>query len=308
MIKRQVKFESFDGKKIHLVNWNPDGEVRGVVQLVHGLAEHVARYQDFAEVMCANGYAVYGHDQRGHGKSLSDEDVVGHFADQGGWEFLMKDISKINNLISTEHPSAPIFVLGHSMGAIITSYFRELYDNDNIKGYLLSSLPFEQGALSSLGIGVGKFQALFKGNISQAVIHNYLSFETFNKAFKPNRTACDWLSRDETSVDLYVADPKCGQLSTVQLYQDMLFGLKEIYKEENLQKIAFEKPVFFFAGTDDPVSGGVKKFNETKGKLVRYTKDLETKLYEGGRHEMFHEINRNDVFLDVLAWLNRKNK
>jgi len=308
MITRKIAFNSFDSKPLHLVNWkseNPE-EIKGVLQLIHGMAEHIMRYHELAKVFCDNGYIVYGHDQRGHGKSLGKDDVIGFIAEENGWDIYLQDVHAVNQFIEEENPGKPIFILGHSMGAIVTSAYRQKYDNPNVKGFILSALAFEQDFLSNLGIGVASVQKLFKGKISKAKLHNKLSFGAFNKPFKPNRTNYDWLSRDDHEVDKYIADKYCGAVFTVQFFNDLLQGLKEIYKKDNLKKINKSVPVLLFAGTSDPVSGGSKKFNQTKEILNKYSDDLSYNLYEGGRHEMLNEINREEVKLDIFNWVQSK--
>ncbi len=305
MQTRKIAFKSFDNKQLNLVQWKPntDQEIRGVLQVIHGMAEHILRYEELARFFCENGFVVYGHDQRGHGKSLAKDDVIGFIADENGWDIYLQDVHAVNEFIVDENPKLPIFILGHSMGAIVASAYRQKYDNPHVKGYILSALAFEQGFLSKLGIGVASVQKLFQGKISPAKIHNSLSFDAFNKPFKPNRTAFDWLSKDDHEVDKYVSDEYCGAVFTVQFFDDLLHGLIGIYKKENLEKINKNIPVFFLAGTDDPVSGGTKKFNQTKALLEKYTDDVTTKLYPEGRHEMLHETNRKEVMQDILDWV-----
>lgn len=308
MVTRKITFKSFDEKQLHLVNWKPEQntKIKGVLQIVHGMAEHILRYEKLAELFCQNGFVVYGHDQRGHGKSLGKDDVVGFIAEENGWEVYLRDVHAVNQYIQKENQDIPIFIMGHSMGAIIVSAYRQKYDNHAVKGYILSALAFEQGLLSNLGIGVASIQKLFKGKISKANLHNSLSFGAFNKPFKPNRTVYDWLSRDEHEVDKYIADNACGAVFTVQFFNDLLHGLKGIYQKENLERINNTIPVLFFAGTEDPVSGGPKKFNQTKMILEKYTEDVRAMLYEGGRHEMLNETNRGEVMEDVLNWVKSK--
>lgn len=310
MITRKITFTSFDNKKLNLVNWKPqaDIQIKGVLQIVHGMAEHIMRYERLAKLFCENGYVVYGHDQRGHGNSIDKDGVVGFIAKENGWNYYLNDVNEVTKFIEEENKELPIFVIGHSMGAIVASSYRQNYNRLSVKGYVLSALPFEQNLLSSLGIGVAKIQKLFKGGISKGNLHNSLSFNEFNKPFKPNRTDFDWLSRDEKEVDKYIIDPKCGAVFTVQFFNDMLSGLKGIYNKENLQKINRDIPVLFFAGTKDPVSGGLKKFGQTKELLEEYSSNVATKLYEDGRHEMLNETNREEVMNDILTWVNTVNK
>lgn len=300
-------FNSSEDVKIFTYRWMPDktSAICGIIQIAHGMAEHAGRYERFAEVMTNAGYAVFANDHRGHGKTAGSQDKVGYFADENGWENVVEDMHTLTGIIKKENPNKPLFLFGHSMGSFLSRHYSMLY-SDDLSGLVLSGTGGDPGVIGKLGLFIAKIDAKLNGKKAKSEIMNKLSFGTFNSAFKPNRTDYDWLSRDTTEVDKYINDPWCGAVFTAGFFCDLLKGIGYINKKENIAKILKNLPIYIFSGTKDPVgantTGVVQVYDSFKKAGIE---DVEMRFYADGRHEMLNEINRDEVFKDVVSWLNK---
>ena len=298
-------FQASDGSAIFTNKWLPDNSdtIKAVVQISHGMAEHSERYMRFAEFLTANNFAVYANDHRGHGKTAGKVENLGYFADTKGWNLVVEDMKSLTNIIHENHPKSPVFLFGHSMGSLLFREYIFSYSQE-INGVILSGTAGDPGLLGNVGIVVSKTECLLRGKKAKSTLLDKLSFGNFNTAFKPNRTAFDWLSRDTKEVDKYIEDPYCGSIFTAGFFNDMLTGINNINKFSNIQKISKTLPVYFFSGAKDPVGentkGVLKVINTFKKAGLT---DVSFKFYEEGRHEMLNEINREEVFSDILNWL-----
>jgi len=300
-------YKASDGTKIFAYRWLPaaKSKIKAAVQIAHGMAEHAARYERFAKKLTAAGYAVYANDHRGHGKTAGSLENVGYLADERGWEKVVDDMYVLTGIIKKENKKVPVFLFGHSMGSFLSRQYAMLHGGE-LKGLILSGTGGDPGLLGKIGLLVAKREAAKKGRRAKSPLLDKLSFGAFNKAFRPNRTNFDWLSRDNAEVDKYVADPFCGEVFTSGFFCDMLGGLAFINNKNNIRNIPRDLPVYLFSGSLDPVGA------QTKGVLQVYNscvnagiKDVTYKFYRDGRHEMLNETNRDEVFADVIAWLDR---
>lgn len=303
---KNFEFKSQDDAKITGYKWIPKNEnLKGVVQISHGMAEHAARYDEFAVALGQAGYAVYANDHRGHGKTAGSLENAGYFADENGWKLVIGDLYAVTKIAKSAYPQLPLFLFAHSMGSLFARNYISIHHND-LKGVILSGTGGDPGLLGSIGRFIAQREAKKKGKKFRSELMNKLSFGNFNKAFMPARTDFDWLSRDAKEVDKYIADPYCGFVCTAGFYVDLLTGIKLINSSENINNIPKDLPVYFFSGDMDPVGG------KTKGVMQVYNtfqkagiKDLEIKFYKDARHEMLNEINRAEVFADVINWLDK---
>jgi alpha-beta hydrolase superfamily lysophospholipase len=191
------------------------------------------------------------------------------------------------------------------MGSFLSRYYAMHYAAE-LTGLVLSGTAGDLGALRKIGIIVATIEAKIKGKKAKSNIMNKLSFGAFNDAFKPNRTDYDWLSRDNAEVDKYVNDPWCGAVCTAGFFCDMLGGIGYINKKENIAKIPKNLPIYIFSGTKDPVGGNTKGVSQVYNALKDAgIGDVTLKFYEDARHETLNEINREEVFRDVIAWMNK---
>ena len=298
----ELKWTCPDGKALLVRKWEAQGAGNRALLVVHGMAEHSLRYDEFAQFIARHGTTVYAYDQRGHGFSLEESEVPGYVADRGGWSKLLNDIDFVAKTISKEE--GQVCFLGHSMGAILLLNYMQLFNQFGDR-YILSALTYKQNLLSSLGRGLSFVQSKTRGQLSKGRVQHFLSFENYNQAFKPTRTEADWISRDPEVVDQYVNDPMCGAVFTSQFFYDLAGGVKSIYKPEHLAKLPKDKRVLMIAGGDDPVAGGAEKFKATVNRIMKEINEVHDKLYPSGRHEMLNELNRREVFEDILIFLNQ---
>lgn len=300
-------FKSEDSLEIYVYKWEPEKNIniKGVIQIAHGMAETAARYEGFAKILTESGYIVYINDHRGHGKTAKNIENVGYLAEKDGFEWLVKDMYTLTDIIKKENKDLPIFLLGYSMGSFLTQRYIMLYGKE-LKGAILYGSNGRQGLILRIGLLVSKLEIKKNGVKAKSQILNNLIFGGYNKPFKPNRTKFDWLNRNNEEVDNYIKDPFCGTVFTCSFYYDFFKCLIEIENKKNLQTVPKDLPIYIFSGGKDPVgkSGkGVKRLVETYKSLG--VKDLTFKLYKDGRHDMLNEINKDEVIEDVLVWLSK---
>lgn len=295
---------ALDGSEIYLRKWLPERDPRGIIQIAHGMTEHAGVYTDFIAALLKAGYGVYAHDHKGHGKTVKREEDYGHFKPNVGWNEAVSDVIFVSETIRKEQ-TCPLFLLGHSMGSFLSrravQLKGELYD-----GFLISGTGGNPGLLGSIGHKVATIEMKLRGEKTKSPMLNFLSFGNFNSHFKPNRTKFDWLSSDNNQVDKYIADPLCGFICTTSFYRELFFGVLEVNKLEEFKKTPKNLPIHIFSGDRDPVGDmgkGVKEVYENYKKCE--VKDVTLRLYENGRHEMFHEVNKDEVFQDLISWLDK---
>lgn len=298
-----ISLKSVSGKALRVYVW-PVENPKAVVQLVHGMAEHMGRYDRLALALNAAGYAVIGNDHLGHGPA-ADRGELGYFGPRDGWDHLIEDMHQVTQYAKKRFPGVKYVLLGHSMGSFCTREYLIRYGGE-LDGCVISGTGWHPAALATAARGMAALTGAFSWT-KPANFVNKMGFGSYNKAFEPARTPFDWLSRDEKEVDKYVADPLCGFVFTARGFYDMFGGLKALSDLSRLQKMPKALPVYFLSGAMDPVGTngeGVK----TVARQFRDAgmQDVTVKLYEGGRHEMFNEINRDEVTGDLIAWLNEK--
>ncbi|MGA4321938.1 lysophospholipase [Ectopseudomonas hydrolytica] len=290
-----------DGTPLHVNHWHSDAPPRAAVMLAHGMAEHSLRYARLAEALVAAGFALYALDQRGHGRS-AEHGTLGHYADEDGWNKVVGDLSTLNHHIRLQHPHTPIFLFGHSMGSYIGMAYL-MGHSCSLQGAVLSGSNYQPVTLYKAARLIAGFERWRLGPKGRSKVIDFLSFGSFNKAFKPNRTAFDWLSRDAAEVDKYVTDPLCGFVCTTQLWCDLLDGLQHITPPGNLAQIDADLPLLVIGGSRDPVSDG-KRLADLAGALREAgVRDVQLKIYPEARHELLNESNRDEVTAQLIDWL-----
>jgi len=293
-----------DGHRIPLQTWTPDGDTTGVIQMLHGLGEHIGRYERFAHAAVARGFVVYGHDHRGHGRSEGER---GYFADENGWHKVVEDVRVVNDHIAEAQATKPIIMLGHSMGSFIAETFAMHY-GERLQGLLLSGSSWPQRMQLLPGRLLAKLESFRVGKRGNSALINALGFSAFNRPFRPVRTEMDWLSRDETEVDRYVADPLCGGPFTCGLWLDFLGGLFELGSDNALARVPAELPILITGGSADPVGGDKGMTRLAMHYMHTMHQRVKLKIYPDGRHEMLNEINREEVTADWLDWIDAHTK
>ncbi len=300
-------FLSSDGKtQVYYRQYLPEGEPRGIVQLAHGIAEHSARYDDFARFLAEHGYIVVGNDHLGHGHTAVAEEAKGFFAEKGGWELAVEDMHSLHDLTAARFPGKPYFLFGHSMGSFLSRTYIIRY-RSGLDGVILSGTGQQSPALVAGGKLMGETAVRRNGVAFRSEKLNAMAFGKYNERISHPRTKSDWLSRDEAVVDAYEADPLCGWIPGAGLFRDMMGGIAFISKARNVEAMRKDLPVYFLSGDCDPVGeygkGVIKAY---KSFLKAGMTDVTMKLYHGARHEILNELNNGEVYQDVLTWLDSK--
>jgi alpha-beta hydrolase superfamily lysophospholipase len=304
MISLPFTFKDAHGANIFVYKWLPDADVpvKAVVQIAHGMAETAARYERLAQILTKHGYIVYANDHKGHGQTAASLDDVGYIGKEG-FQGMLLDMVQLTQIIKSENNDCAIFLLGHSMGAFLTQGYIQKYGN-HLTGVILSGTNGDPGPSIIAGIFLAKLIAKLYGERHKSKALDNLVFGSYNKSFNPQHTPFDWLSRDEIEVNKYIMDPFCGTLFTASFFRDFFLFLQEINKPQSLSQIPKQLPLYLFSGNQDPVghrSKGVLKL--IKAFEEQQMKDLTYRFYEGGRHEMLNDINRDEVTEDLLTWL-----
>ena len=288
---------------LHCCKWEPEGEVRGVVQLVHGIAEYTARYDELAGYLAGQGYVVVGEDHMGHGGSISEDTVQGYY--YGGWLNAVDDTYSLLKKTKSEYTGIPYFLYGHSMGSFMARTILYRYPDAGLAGALISGTGWQPGLVLKLGLAICRAEAKKHGDTYVSAAVKKLMFGGYTKGYENPRTELDWLSSDSKVVDAYIEDPLCGFDATVGLSMAMLDGMMMNEKRDNLKRMPKELPVYFFSGDRDPVGDDGKGVLRTFSAFEKAgMKDVSLKLYSQGRHEMHNELNRDEVYTDVLGFLN----
>lgn len=297
-----------DRINININVWKPQRKEKAVIVILHGMAEHSMRYENFASFLASNGYIVYIWDQRGHGLTGKKMGSLGFFNEKDGWNRVTEDIKEIIKWIKSNNKDLELFLLGHSMGSLLARTCIQNFGNE-FKGVILSGTTLGGNYITQVG---GKLLAWYYikkyGLYAEATKLDNIVFGNFNKNFKPSNTKFDWLSKDEKKVHEYVDDELCGFICTTAFFRDLFYGVGLTYKNNNIDNIPKGLPILLFSGDMDPAS---KEGKEVKKLYEKYKmlgiKDLSMKLYKNGRHEMLNETNRDEVYQDILHWLQKYN-
>ncbi len=291
--------------KIRGMRWIPDDNIKGVLQIAHGMSEYIERYGDFAMYLRERGILVTANDHLGHGESILSIDDFGYFAKKDGNEAVLKDMNKLTRLTKELYPDIPYYILGHSMGSFLTRQYICQY-NDEVDGAIIMGTGSKPEIVLKSGMFLAKVISLFKGWYYRSSLLDRISFSGYNRRFEPVRTANDWLTKDEKIVDSYVYDDKSGFVFTLNGFYNMFYSISEAQKKNNLKKMNQELPVYFVAGAEDPVGDygkgvlrAIRKFQEVGMKYVEY------KLYPEDRHEILNELDREIVYEDIYSWLDK---
>lgn len=304
--EREIHYTSADGKsRVNAFGIYP-AQPRLILQIVHGIAEHIDRYLPFAKQLAEAGIAVFAEDHLGHGKTAADDSALGWFAEQDGWDTVCKDIGQLSRIAREQFPGIPFILFGHSMGSFLSRTIA-LDHSKELDGLVLSGTGWQPGVMIRLGRTVARLEAKRLGSpYQQSERIDRLAFSAYNKKFAPVQTDFDWLTNDPAEIEKYIQDDRCGFAPSPSLFLDMLDGLDRIRRPENLKKIRKDLPVYLFSGDHDPVGDmgkGVRKVY--RAYLAAGLTNVELKLYPNGRHELLNDRFRDEVRDDLLDWLNR---
>ena len=299
---KEFFFPARKDTRIHCCQWVPEGNPRGIIQLVHGIAEYAARYDELAKVFTDHGFVVVGEDHMGHGGSISEQIPQGCIAE--GWLTAVSDTYRLMQMTREEFPDLPCILYGHSMGSSMARTLLYTYPEVGLKAAVLSGTSWYPKLILKSGQGVCAIEGKRKGMDSTSATVDKMLFGSCNKGFAVPRTPFDWLNRDEDEVDKYMADPLLGFSPSIGFAREILGGLLMNEDTANLEKMPKDLPVLFVSGDKDPIGGNGKGVRQTyEAFKAAGMRDVRIKLYPDARHELHKEINRHELHADVLAFL-----
>lgn len=294
--------------EIHAIEWIPEGEVKAVLQICHGMTEYIGRYEEFAQFLNERGIFVTGHDHLGHGQSVQSEDYYGYFHEKKGNQYVIGDIHKLREITQRKYPETPYFMLGHSMGSFLLRQYLTMYGK-GLRGAVIMGTGHHGMPTLAAGQFLCRMVAAVKGWKYRSEFINNLSFGGYNKRFKDDPDGATWLSANPENCRRYAEDPLCTFVFTVNGYYQMFEGMKVLNKRESVGKIPKDLPILFVAGTDDPVGDFGKSVKLVYGKYRGAgIKDVKIKLYKGDRHEILNETDRQQVFMDLYKWMEKRGR
>lgn len=302
-MKEEIRYLSNNGvDSIFAAIWHTSCAVPiGVVQIIHGMSEHMGRYEELAGYLTSAGFIVCGEDHLGHGRSVG-KNGTGYFAAAGGWNFMVEDSYMLTEIIKKRYPALPVFVLGHSMGSLIARIYAARYGED-IQGLLLSGTTGPNAAVAGAML-FARFQRKTKGEFYVSHEIENMMLKDYNRGLEPILTPKDWLTRDGEICQKYMDDELCGFPFTTSGYVDLFRMTEQVANADWAIRVPKHLPVLLYSGDKDPVGDfgkGVKTvYSRLKSAGVA---DVTLKIYEGGRHEMHNEINREEVYKDIAEWM-----
>ncbi|MBS4174939.1 alpha/beta hydrolase [Bacillus sp. FJAT-49736] len=293
-----------DNIEVFLKSWKQENlPPYAILQLSHGMAEHIERYDEFARFLVSKGIFVYGNDHRGHGHTGEKAGLHGYFSDGDGFERVVDDLYEINQVIQHDYPKVPIFLFGHSMGSFLARRYIQKY-GDSIKGVIISGTGGSAGLLGKIGKMLAQREMRKNGPTTPSPLMNRLTFGNYNKSISNPNTEFDWLSSDSSAVDKYINDPFCGFVCSSGFFHDLISGIEKIHQNSTIQSIPKNLPIFIFSGEKDPVGGNTKGVRKVIEQYERNgLRNIDSVFFKNGRHEMLNEVNKLDVFVAIQNWL-----
>jgi len=303
-MRTDIWYDSKGAGKIHACRWAPEGDIRAVVQILHGIAEFVERYDAFAEYLNSHGILVVAEDHMGHGQSINGDGIQGYF--HGGWFSAVEDSIQLMSDTKEEYPDLPYILFGHSMGSFMARTILCKYPECGLTAAVICGTGWQPAFALPALIKVVERICKRTGETEPNETLQGMVFGSYNKKVEHPRTPFDWLSRDSKIVDAYIEHPLCGFTASAGLLREMLKGIHYIEQKNNLQNMNKNLPVFFIAGGDDPV-GSYGKGVHTCADAFRKVgmEDVSIRIYPLCRHEILNEINREEVFEDVFQWIGK---
>ncbi|MEM9332194.1 MAG: alpha/beta hydrolase [Pseudomonadota bacterium] len=297
-----IFLESTTGANVRTYVCETNLAPKGVVHINHGMSEHAARYERFANDLADKGYHTVAHDHRGHGETTASDAPLGSFATSEGWKQVLADVQATNSYIKERFTTLPVCVFGHSMGATIAASFVLNYPEKADAAAIWNGAV--TGLLPNLLAKLLLVERMLKGSDVPSTWADALTFQAWNREFKPLRTQSDWLSRDPVEVDKYIADPLCGFSANIGLWLDLLQGSNDLADMNKISNLNKDMPVHLLAGAADPCSnkgGSVEQFSARLEKAG--LTDVTKKILPDTRHESLNEINRDDTTANFIQWL-----
>ena len=292
-----------DGHELYCSLYSAE-KPKGHVHIIHGMAEHSGRYEDFIASLNGQGFTVSTHDQRGHGKTAERNGETGYFAETDGFSRVVEDVREVIQSVQAEIGELPFTLLGHSMGSFVARRYLQLH-GQHVDCAVLSGTGGHPGMSLSAGIAAAKSFSRLKGKTAINPVLGKLIFGSYNKDFLDEPSKFSWLSRKAETVAQYEADPWCGFEMANQFYVDLFEGLVIIHRMDEVARIPKDLPVLFISGSMDPVGAkgsgvfeAAAQFNEAGIEKVKVY------MAEEGRHEVLHELNAETYQQVIIDWVN----
>lgn len=300
-IENQKIKSNQDGLELEMSIIKPEGEIKGIIQIAHGMAEHKERYYSFMEYLVANGYLTIIHDHRGHGISVKKQEDLGYFYDDKA-EHIVEDLHQITMYIKAKYPEKELILFGHSMGSMVVRKYIKKYDND-IDKLIVCGSP-SKNPYVGLALEIVKLLKIFKGEHHRSNLVQNLAFGSYNKKIENPISKNAWVCANEETIKEYDKDKLNGFIFTLNGFQNLFTLMKDIYTKQGWELKKKDLPIFFIAGQDDPVIVSSKAWEKAQDflKEIGY-QNVSGKLYQGMRHEILNEKDKKRVFEDILKWI-----
>lgn len=291
-----------DNLPISVTIFIPETEIKGIFQISHGMSEHKERYYDFMKFLTNNGYITIINDHRGHGKSIKDKEDLGYFYDTKA-EYIVEDLHQITLYIKEKYANKKIILFGHSMGSMVVRKYLKKYDKD-IDKLIVCGSP-SKNCFSNIGVIISKFIKIIKGDKYRSKFIQTLTFGNYNKNSKKEISNNSWVCANESSVVKYDKDELCGFIFTTNGFENLFRLMGDIYTPKGWKLENKEIPIFFIAGSKDPVIVNKEKWLKSQEFLKKLGyKNITNKLYNDLRHEILNESNREVIYNDILSFIN----
>lgn len=295
-------FQSFDGCSITTYHWKVD-RPKFCIHIIHGMSEYAGRYDDFAKWLNSKEISVFSSDLRGHGLTAGEIKNVGFFDSEDGWNKVVKDLSLIHKKFTAEIGLVPNIILGHSLGSLLARSlsieYKELTD-----AFIFSASSDHPGIKGIIGKPIAKLNTLLFGKRKPSKFLDFLTYVDFNKRIKNIKTKKDWLSRDESVVENYINDPFCMQIFSNQFFTDLAYGILDVNKPMRIALMNPNIPILLLSGEMDPVGNyGKGTLNIARKFKSRKINKVTVKLFDGGRHEVLNELNKDEVYNYIYHWI-----
>lgn len=303
--KEDFYFDSRDKEhKLHAIRWIPDTEKPVcIVQIVHGMTEHIDRYDHFANYLAERGILVVGDDHLGHGKSVRPGERYGYFCKNDAPTVLVRDEHRLKKMTQEQHVGVPYIILGHSMGSFITRNYLLKYGK-GIDGAIIMGTGMQPKPMLLFGIAVAAVEGLIFGGDHVSKLIDKISFGSYNKRIEANKEPGNWLSRDGENLMKYAADPMCTFVFTANGFQTLFQLIYNLHDREQLKNMPANLPVIFLSGAEDPVGDYGKAVKQVYRSFKEAGMEkVQIKLYPKDRHEILNELDKEDVYGDIYRWI-----
>lgn len=310
MEKKEIKIKSTDNiTELNVNIWLPDNQKpKGVIQLAHGITEHIGRYEKFAEFFTKKGYIVVANDIIGHGKSTSESKPKMYLGSANSWFYVVNDFYKVYKFMREKYKEEEYILLGFSLGSFVVRTFISMYPESKIDKVILVGTGYTSNFNLKLGKMVAESEAKKVGEDKSTETINKLALENYNKSFKNVKTKCDWLCSNQEELELYLKDPLVGKNVTAGLFRELLNGMMYCGNNKNIKKINKKLHILLISGTEDPVGNFTKGIKKLEKKYRKYgINNISTKFYDSLRHDIFHEKNAEDIFEYIFNWCSESN-